>query len=137
MIQQRLLERIRSMEHASASVDGSEVQAEVQFILAHLQCLLNTRCGTVMIDEDYGLPDVFFSQGTSFKENTQTMMRLMTETIIKFEPRLFDVTVTAKEHPGALLEQHFTFRAQLARDPDSSIEFSAVISSDGRIKTTG
>jgi type VI secretion system protein len=136
MAQLRLLERIKSMENLTPLPAGAEIQSEMQSILDHLQSLLNTRCGTVLIDEDYGIPDVFFSHGTSFKENTQTMMQLMTETIKKYEPRLSQVSIVAKERQRALLEQHFTLSATLTRDPDLSIELHVVISSDGKIKTT-
>lgn len=135
MAQQRLLERLKNMENNTPLTTGTDVQSEIQSILDHLQCLLNTRCGTVLIDEDYGIPDVFFTQGTSFKENTQTMMQLMTETIKKYEPRLSQVSIVAKERQRALLEQHFTLSATLTRDPDLSIELNVVISSDGKIKT--
>lgn len=135
MAQQRLFERLKNMENDTPVTTSTEVQSEIQSILDHLQCLLNTRCGTVLIDEDYGIPDVFFTQGTSFKENTQTMMQLMTETIKKYEPRLSQVSIVAKERQRALLEQHFILSATLTRDPELSIELNVVISSDGKIKT--
>lgn len=133
---QRLLERIRNLDAGDQELVSDDTASEIRSILEHLQCLLNTRQGTVLIDDAYGMPDIFFTQGTSFHDNSQSMVQLLTETIRKYEPRLKNVTVRIKPRMNEVLEQHFTVQATLARDETAQFEFSAVVSSEGKIRTS-
>ncbi len=117
-------------------LESDDTASEVRAILEHLQCLLNTRQGTVLIDDAYGMPDIFFTQGTSFHDNSQSMAQLLTETIRKYEPRLKNVTVKMKPRTNEVLEQHFTVQATFVRDESVQFEFSAVVSSEGKIRTS-
>ncbi len=133
---QRLLERIRNLELQEQELVTDDTAQEFQSILEHLQCLLNTRQGTVLIDDAYGMPDIFFTQGTSFHDNSQGMVQVLTDTIRKYEPRLKNVSVKIKPRSSGVLEQHFTVQAVLARDGATHFEFSAVVSSEGKIRTS-
>ncbi len=136
MMNRRLLERIRNLDMEDQELESDDTASEVRAILEHLQGLLNTRQGTVLIDDGYGMPDIFFTQGTSFHDNSQSMVQLLTETIRKYEPRLRNVTVKMKPRMNELLEQHFTVQATLARDETARFEFNAVVSSEGKIRTS-
>ncbi len=133
---QRLLERIRNLDAGDQELVSDDTASEFRSILGHLQHLLNTRQGTVLIDDGYGMPDIFFTQGTSFHDNSQSMVQLLTETIRKYEPRLKNVTVRMKPRMNEVLEQHFTVQATLTRDETARFEFSAVVSSEGKIRTS-
>jgi type VI secretion system protein len=133
---QRLLERIRSLETDSDQLESDDRAVEINSILKHLKLLLNSRRGTALIADDYGMPDVFFTQGTSFSENTRRIALALADVIQKFEPRLKNVRVAPQPRKKDLLEQQFAIHASLARDASITVEINAVVASDGSIKTS-
>lgn len=132
MVQQRLLERLR-VHGAGAAAPGTEYENVVQSILSHIHNILCTRNGTVLIDEDYGMPDVFFSQGIRFRESTSRMSNAIVSVIRKFEPRLKNVSIVQLSDKDDLLMQRFGVKGYLTDSSAQSIEFIVTISSEAKI----
>ncbi len=132
MVQVRLLERLHSHE-SEESAPGVLYENVVQSILSHVHNILCTRNGTVLIDDDYGMPDVFFSQGIRFRESTSRMSNAIVSVIRKFEPRLKNVTIQQLSDKDDLLMQKFGVKGYLADTSAQSIEFIVTISSEAKI----
>jgi type VI secretion system protein len=132
MAQMRLLERLRT--HGSGeNAPGTEYENVIQSILSHVHNILCTRNGTVLIDEDYGMPDVFFSQGIRFRESTSRMSNAIVTVIRKFEPRLKNVTIVQLSDKEDLLMQKFGVKGFLTDTSAQIIEFIVTISSEAKI----
>jgi type VI secretion system protein len=132
MVQQRLLERLR-VSGAMATAPGVEYENVVQSVLSHVHNILCSRNGTVLIDDDYGMPDVFFSQGIRFRESTSRMSNAIVSVIRKFEPRLKNVTIVQLSDKDDLLMQKFGVKGYLADTSMQNIEFIVAISSEAKI----
>jgi type VI secretion system protein len=132
MVQVRLLERLRAHGYGE-NAHGVEYENVVQSILSHVHNVLCTRNGTVLIDEDYGMPDVFFSQGIRFRESTSRMSNAIVSVIRKFEPRLKNVTIVQLSDKEDLLMQKFGVKGYLTDASALGIEFIVTISSEAKI----
>lgn len=91
---------------------GGQRVGELESIVAHLQDLLNTRSGESLSASDYGIVD-FADVVHNFPEATQVLQQSIRATILKYEPRLRNVSV----HPvqsGDVLMVAFEISARLA-----------------------
>lgn len=131
MAGKRLLERIRDLEKGADREQAEDVGAEVRSILNHIQCVLNTRQGTAMIADDYGIPDLFYSQGGSSNDMARNIERELTAVLGKYEPRMSNVRVSLVPLSGEALKMHFTISGTLARDASVPVQFSTVVASEG------
>jgi len=129
----RLLLRISAIEDVSGSrYDGAEHDA-VGGIVEHLQRLLNTRQGSVLIAPDYGIPD-FSELLHSYPESIKDMERALRLAICKYEPRLSGTRVKFIPDDEDPLNIHFEIVAKLSIRKDApSIHLESVVDSDGRI----
>lgn len=128
----RLLEKLRFLEATPGEIPGL-ISDEFTSIMNHIQYLLGTHSGTVPIADDYGMPDVFFSQGVNFKESSRKIKNSLETVIAKYEPRLTNITVELITGKNDLLKQHFGVKASLSRDVREKIEFIISISSEAKI----
>jgi type VI secretion system protein len=91
---------------------GGQRVGELESIVAHLQDLLNTRAGESLSASDFGIVD-FADVVHNFPEATQVLQQSIRATILKYEPRLRNVSV----HPvqsGDVLMVAFEISARLA-----------------------
>jgi type VI secretion system protein len=131
----RLLERIRYLDSNEKYVTFTDDQL-VSSILSHVHDILCTRKGTVPVDDNYGMPDVFFSQGINFKESSVRMSQAILEAIRTFEPRLKNVVIQQLSHKDELLKQRFSITAQITGSDSKTISFEVSISSEAKITLT-
>ena len=96
----RLLKRIRSWEEAgvvsAADVDVIEIMESMR---DDLEKLLNTRRGTVLIEQDYGLPDFTHLRNSYQAPDIGEIEQYLAVLIRKFEPRLASVNLEFQQ-PG-------------------------------------
>ena len=96
----RLLKRIRSWEEAgvvsAADVDVVEIMESMR---DDLEKLLNTRRGSVLIDQDYGLPDFTHLRNSYQAPDIGEIEQYLVVLIRKYEPRLASVTLESQQ-PG-------------------------------------
>jgi len=97
-MKERLLKRIRNWE---VSESTAIVEADVNDLTASIQDdlekVLNTRLGTVLVDDEYGLADfsdLFNGYGAPDVESLRLSMQKLVK---KFEPRLSAVNVVHNE----------------------------------------
>ena len=132
MHEERLLERIRSIELEPSRRGGNDRRLCIDSVLSHLRRLLNTRQGNVLIAADYGIPD-FLHFLQSYPESVQEIEQNIKKTIDKFEPRLSETKVTFLPDEDDTLILRFRISAGLAVGGDRQIYFETVLDTDGRM----
>ena len=96
----RLLKRIRSWEEAgvvsAADVDVIEI---MESMCDDLEKLLNTRRGTVLIDQSYGLPDFTHLRNSYATPDIDEIERNLLHQVRKYETRLTSINLEYQQ-PG-------------------------------------
>ncbi|MBC2694636.1 MAG: type VI secretion system baseplate subunit TssE [Desulfobacteraceae bacterium] len=137
MGEDRLLERIQFLEKEPARRARENPKRIVDSILRHLQRILNTRQGSVLIAKDYGVPD-FTDFLYSYPEALSEIERSIRQMIQKYEPRLKDVRIRFIHQDEDLLSLHFQIVAKvLTEDTKIPVLFESFVSSEGKIMIKG
>ena len=132
MHEERLLERIRLVERAPLRRVGDHQRRCVQSVLSHLQRILNTRQGNVVIAGDYGVPD-FLDFLQSYPESVHEIEHNIKNAIDKYEPRLSGSSVTFVPDEDEALTLRFQIIACLTVEGGRKIFFETVVDTDGRM----
>lgn len=132
MHEERLLERIRSMEREPLRRGGDNQRRCIDSVLSHLQRILNTRQGNVPIAGDYGVPD-FLDFLQTYPESVHEIERNIKNAIDKYEPRLSGTSVTYVQDEEDGLTLRFQIIASLTVDGGRKVFFETVVDTDGRI----
>ncbi len=133
MFKERLLERIKNLEEHSGQTDSSNASREISSISLHLQKLLNTHQGGVLIAEDYGVPDLTNLPGEGITDAGRRIERTITNVVRKYEPRLSNIRITMEARENDLLTLRFKLEATLAQDKSIPVVFETVVRSDGKV----
>ncbi|MFW5836837.1 MAG: type VI secretion system baseplate subunit TssE [Desulfovibrionaceae bacterium] len=135
MREDRLLERIRYIEDHPDQRGLSDQGRVVDSIMAHLRKILNTRQGSALIAEDYGVPD-FTDLASNFGlDAIPDIERSINQTILKYEPRLTNVRVTYVPQTTDELAVPFKLEAEIRLENRVvPVVFETVLEADGRIR---
>jgi len=104
----------------------------VDSILAHLQRILNTRQGNVLIADDYGVPD-FLNFLQSFPDSVHHIEASIRTAVNRYEPRLSGASVTFIPREDDDLTLRFQIIANLAISGDRQVLLETVVDTDGRV----
>jgi type VI secretion system protein len=128
------LEQIRYIEDHPDKRGLSDPARVVASILAHLRKILNTRQGSALIAEDYGVPD-FTDLASNFGlDAIPDIERSINQTILKYEPRLSNVKVAYVPQASDVLSVPFKLEAEIRlEDRVVPVVFETVLEADGRI----
>jgi type VI secretion system protein len=131
--EERLLERIRSLEKAPNRRVGKDPQRMIDSILRHLQRILNTKRGNVPIADDFGLPD-FTVILQVYPESLRLFERAIRQTLQKYEPRLKAARVQLMPEEEDRLSLHFQIIAQLALEQERiPVLFESYLDAGGKV----
>lgn len=133
MHEERLLERIRSIEREPLRRGGDNQRRCIDSVLSHLQRILNTRQGNVPIAPDYGVPD-FLNFLQTYPDSVHEIEHNLKNAIDKFEPRLSGASVTYVLDEDDALTLRFQIIACLTVEGGRKVFFETVVDSDGRIR---
>ena len=134
MRENRLLERIRVWNRDPLKRNSEDPQAVIDSVLDHLQRILNTRQGSVMIGEDYGVPG-FTDLRQTYPDGVRDFERSIRMTIQKFEPRLQNIRVHFSPIEDDVLALRFQISGKLiAEGNKKTITFNSVIGTEGQIQ---
>ena len=131
----RLLKRFsRWEEAANADLEELDTHGLVESIRDDLEKLYNTKRGTVLIDEEFGIPDFsYMLSGYSSPDVGVILQQLHLQTK-KYEPRLHAVQVMYVEQnkfPGKL---QFQINAKLKiKEQETPFSVNALLSDDGSV----
>jgi type VI secretion system protein len=137
MYEERLLERISRWERGSKRTYQTQVDVLIHSVLSHLNAMLNTKRGSVPIDERYGIPD-FTNVSSGFtSESIRSLQDSVVETITLFEPRLKkpSIKVMARSDNDIVL----TFQLEGFIDVDDKeipLRLNTTVKPDGRVDTS-
>lgn len=136
MLQERLLERIRRIENNPDDRSSSDPNQVINSILVHLRKILNTRQGSVQIDEFYGIPDFTDLAATFSSESVRDLARSIKQVVTRYEPRLTSVNIEASQIEEQVFELRFKIDGKLAmgNNIEMPVTFETVVDPDGRIK---
>jgi type VI secretion system protein ImpF len=133
-----LLDRLIDPDSAgTAARPGYSLDHAIRAIDRDIEDLLNTHSPYSAIPDDYpelqrspltfGLPDVR-QVDVGIADDRQKVARLLTEILVRFEPRLCDVRVTLTEQPaGAPQRIHFRIEARLVVEPAPPVRFDGYL----------
>jgi len=89
MEMERLFDRLSYLDLSDDQKRGQVKRDRVlESIRHHLSGLFNTVRGTVLIDADYGLPDMSMGPGSNQVHGVDVMAQILLETINHYEKRL-------------------------------------------------
>lgn len=130
----RLLERIRLMDKSTHWEGEDSIDIVCDSIMMHLTQILNTRQGSTLIAQDFGIPDFSNLITTSFDaKEIERMERGLSKVISRYEKRLKNIRVTYKPNTEHAFALPFELQADLVgstqKDP---IHFHTVFHSQGR-----
>lgn len=129
-----MLERIVMSEASSERSYLSQAEVLTRSIIQHLQRILNTRQGSVLIDPDFGVPDFTNLAGSFVTGETAQMIENITRMVARYEPRLKSPCIMIAEDNQEVLSLSFSLEGMIAiNDRDIPILLSTRVSSDGRV----
>ena len=112
----------------------TQAEALTQSIVAHLQRILNTRQGSVPIDNEFGVPDFTNLVGSFAVGQTTQIIENMTRMIARYEPRLKSPRIQVVEGAQEVLSLSFSLEGLVAIDNrDIPIHLATRVSSDGHV----
>ncbi|MCM0082096.1 type VI secretion system baseplate subunit TssE [Geomonas sp. Red32] len=132
MHEERLLERIRSVEKEPQRRRGDDLRRGIRSLVSHLQRILNTRQGNVPIAGDYGVPD-FIDFLQTFPESVVAIESSIRTAIEKYEPRLSNVNVAFLPDQDDVLTLRFQINANLTGEGGRRVCFETVVDADGKL----
>lgn len=98
----------------------------------HLQKMLNTKHGTTLMDKSYGMPD-FTDLAALLPDSIREIERHISQTIEKYEPRLFDVNVSFIVQDEQNLSLCFQIQAMMrTHEKDMEVHLESSIDSGGK-----
>lgn len=133
MNDERLLERIRNLESNPDIRVERSLTRKINSVISHLQNLLNTHQGSVLIADDYGIPDITNSHGEGITELTQRIENTLRKTIMKYESRLDKVQVKLLSENDDVLNMRFKLEAVLVDDNTTPVILETVVTSGGKV----
>ncbi len=136
MREERLLERLRATEANPDRRETQDTNRLINSILNHIQRILNTRQGSTLMAEDYGIPDFTDMSGVYQSEAMRAIERSIKEVIIKYEPRLEKVSIGFLPEEDDILAMHLKISALIRDQNDMPVEFNTIISGDGKVNVS-
>ena len=109
----RFLERLRAMQHGSERANFEDVNEVLRSVIGYVSKLLNTRRGSSVLDEEFGIPD-FTGFGVSYsRDDIPRIEKEIARFIERCEPRLRDVKITYSPDPNEPFSINFVLDAKL------------------------
>ena len=133
MFDERLLERIYNLESKSQTRIKGNSSLRINSIINYLKKLLNTHQGSVLIADDYGIPDISNVAGESFDDMTKRIERVIQQVVTKYESRLSNVRVNVISDKEDVLTIRFRIDAVLTHDKTTPIFLETIVNTEGRI----
>ncbi len=136
MYEQTLLERIADFEEPNGDFQGNSAEKEIRSIENYLGRLLNTNRGSVMIADDFGMPDMTSFSGGGISDTMERIEAAILETIKKYEKRLSKVKIHIESDGTDVLTMHFRLEGVLARQDNVPVFLDSYVRPGGRISVT-
>ena len=117
-----------------SEIKHNDEEAIYVSIANNLSNIFATNVGSSEACMDYGKPELN-DINLSLEESLTKIKKMFEESIMKYEPRLFKVSVNATAHAYNLSKIHISITGHMiANNKDHTVEYSAFISGDGLIE---
>ncbi len=117
-----------------ADIAHDEKESLYLSIANNLAYLFTTNVGSSDACMDYGKPELN-DINLGLEESLSNINVVFTDSILKYEPRLYDVNVKASTGSQNLSKIHITIKGYMrANNQDHRVEYTAVILNDGLIE---
>ena len=137
MAERRLLDRVRNWGKEPSVNSGQSSSRMVASVTQHLHKLLNSKQGTTLMDEAYGLPD-FIELTERFPDSVREIEKFISNTIQKYEPRLSSVNVEYLIQDDQNISHIFQIRAKLKTGDDiKDVYLESSIGNGGKMLIKG
>lgn len=143
---QRLFERLthaqarreRLAQSRSSSAFDRQDSPELASIKSHLSRLLNTRRGSTVVDDKYGLPTLGVTPNNNSMGDRDAIAGLIRHTIEQYDTRLVNVTVNVSSRRDDNVGLDCEIRAKIRSDlvqagSDQRVQLHAQLMTDGTI----
>ncbi len=131
----RFLERLRQLQKDPERRLAPTPEEVTASVINYVSKILNTRKGSTVLDEDFGIGD-FTSSGLSFtKEDMPHVEQEIASFIERYEPRLHNVEVRFTPDSERTLQMIFSLNAELRYQGDDafSVHFVTRVDPLGRV----
>jgi len=112
MREERLLERLSSLEREPLRREGLDRARLIDSIVRHLAAILNTRQGSAPVAAGFGMPD-FQEVLQGYPQSVRELETGIRDSIERYEPRLQSVQVVFLPQNEDPLKLHFQVNALL------------------------
>lgn len=130
----RFLERVRGWNANKTVYNSYDNRDNLDSVIEHLNKLLNSRQGTTLMDEEYGMPD-FNDFASKFPGSMTKLETSLSDLIEKYEPRLSNVRVKFVLQDESDLSLIFEINAGLKTDGNHErICIESLVNSSGKMK---
>lgn len=136
MIERRLLEQISYWESGAIRTNKPQLDILTESVIAYLRRILNTRQGSSLINEKFGVPD-FTNIGSggldqgSLADVSDEIARMINQ----FEPRFKAVNVSIVQSDSMALTLNFEVSGELRLlDQVQHLKIYAVIGGNGKVE---
>lgn len=131
---ERLLERISRWEEGTDYTSRPSADVLVRSLLRHLQRILNTKQGSVLINDSFGVPDFANLAGSLLPGTPQEIEVGLKQVIEQFEPRLKSPVVKLSAGGEDPLSLRFELSGTVAVDDrDIPVHLSTVVTANGKV----
>jgi len=134
----RLLKRIKSWEEAGV-VSASDVDANeiIESVRDDLEKLFNTRRGTVLVDQDYGLPDFTHLMNGYAAPDVEVIERDLLRQVRQYETRLASINLVYKQSKTPSSNLQFSMNAVFQhKNQDMNLVASVQFYNDGSVSVS-
>ncbi len=133
----RLLDRVRDWNGNQTMYSSQDSVRKVESVIQYLQRLLNSKQGTTLMDDAYGMPD-FTDLTVLFPDSVRDIERSISETMQRYEPRLSQVKVDFVFQDEQSLSLRFQIHAVLKTDENElAVTLESAIDTNGKMKING
>lgn len=134
----RLIDRVRVW---GAQKDLSRRQPvvgrQIDSIVEHLQKVLNSKQGTTLMDESFGMPD-FTDLSALFPASVREIEKIIARIIERYEPRLFGVHVDFLMQDEHNLSLCFNIKAVMKQGSEQTpVQLESAIDTNGKTVIKG
>lgn len=134
----RFLEKLQNMQKKKKLPDDELANAVVKSVIGYVGKILNTRRGSTVLGNDFGIPD-FTGMGVSFSADDIPHLENEIATFIeRCEPRLKQVSVTFSPDKHAHFQMQFLLSANLDLGINDylPVHFTTKIEPSGKVQVS-
>lgn len=131
--QLRLLERIRRKDPRYHEEQLDEAQRTIDSVKGYVQHILNTRQGSAILGDRFGIPDFSAATMNFSVTNRYELESKIRKLIEEFEPRLGNLKVTLEGMADPTEGLLFRIEGSVGEENPLHVDFDTIVNGEGKI----